>query len=84
MKNVLTMTENNDVQIISIYEKFLNEVSGKKTSKVKPSKEMGYLSSVSDAKKLLEKLYNQKNFLALIFSKLHRVIIVIRSNVVNT
>ena len=60
MKNVLTMTENNDVQIISIYEKFLNEVSGKKTSKVKPSKEMGYLSSVSDAKKLLEKLYNQK------------------------
>ena len=83
MKNVLTMTENNDVQIISIYEKFLNEVSGKKTSKVKPSKEMGYLSSVSDAKKLLEKLYNQK-ILKPIFSKLHRVIIVIRSNVVNT
>ncbi len=61
LKNVLTMTENNDIQIITIYEKFLNEVSGKKTSKVKPSREMGYVSSVTEAKKLLEKLYNQKS-----------------------
>lgn len=59
MENVLTMTENTDLQILSMYEKYMEETSGQRSHRVKPDRDMGYVISVSDAKKLLEKLYNK-------------------------
>lgn len=53
MNKVITMTEIDDEQIIRIYQKFINN-----SSKVDLDKNMGFISKVDDARKSLEKLYN--------------------------
>ena len=53
MNKVITMTEVNDDQIIRIYQKFI-----KNSSRVDLDKHMGFISKVDDARKTLEKLYN--------------------------
>ena len=55
MDDVLTMTENNNIDMIMYYEDYLRK--NNKENKSDLSREMGYLSSVKDAKKTLEKLY---------------------------
>ena len=55
MDDVLTMTENNNIDMIMYYEDFLRK--NNKDNKSNLSREMGYISSVKDAKKTLEKLY---------------------------
>ena len=62
---VITMTEVSDSSIISVYEKYISSggdgVVGldapDKTGKVRISNQMGYVSSVDDARKKLEELY---------------------------
>jgi hypothetical protein len=53
MNKVITMTEIHDEQIIGIYKKYLND-----SSQVNLEKSMGFISKVDDARKVLEKLYN--------------------------
>ena len=55
MDDVLTMTENNNIDMIMYYEDYLRK--NNKNNKSDLSREMGYISSVKDAKKTLEKLY---------------------------
>ena len=55
MNDVLTMTENNNIDMIMYYEDYLRK--NNKNNKSDLSREMGYISSVKDAKKTLEKLY---------------------------
>lgn len=55
MDDILTMTENNNIDMIMYYEDFLRK--NNKDNKSNLSREMGYISSVKDAKKTLEKLY---------------------------
>ena len=59
LDDVLTMSESNDIEMISMYQTFVRQ--SQKTSasgnKAKLSKEMGYLANVRDAKEILEKLY---------------------------
>jgi hypothetical protein len=58
MSDILLVSENNDIEMIEMYQKYLIKYSDKvknKTSVV--SREMGYISSVTEAKKLLEKIY---------------------------
>ena len=55
MDDVLTMTENTNIDMIMYYEDYLRK--NNKVNKSDLSREMGYLSSVKDAKKTLEKLY---------------------------
>ena len=55
MDDVLTMTENNNIDMIMYYEDYLRK--NNKENKSDLSREMGYISSVKDAKKTLEKLY---------------------------
>ena len=55
MDDVLTMTENNNIDMIMYYEDYLRK--NNKDNKSDLSREMGYISSVKDAKKTLEKLY---------------------------
>lgn len=55
MDDVLTMTENTNIDMIMYYEDYLRK--NNKDNKSDLSREMGYLSSVKDAKKTLEKLY---------------------------
>ena len=55
MDNVLTMSESTDIDIILFYQDFIRKMN--KTNYSKLSKEMGYITSVSEAKETLEKLY---------------------------
>jgi hypothetical protein len=56
MEKVLTISEVRDPETIEMYHKFLRQKNNK-DSKNPLTPEMGYLSSVSEARKKLEKLY---------------------------
>lgn len=56
MNNVITISEVTDEDMLRMYHKFL-----KKTSKNKASSKMGYLSSVEEARRKLENIYNKKD-----------------------
>ena len=56
MDKVLTISEVRDEETIEMYHKFLRQRQNK-DSKNSLTPEMGYLSSVSEARKRLEKLY---------------------------
>ena len=63
------MSESSDSEMIMMYQSFINEgadyhapgsassLKGNKNNKV--NREMGYISTVRDAKEILEKIYNQ-------------------------
>lgn len=59
MNRVITITENNNVEIISVYHQYVRESSSEKESSTKETlnRKMGYISSVLEAKEILEKLY---------------------------
>jgi hypothetical protein len=60
MDKIITMTEVNESSIIKVYEKYIKDVN-KKTNKSKISPNMGYISSISEARISLEKLYKSFN-----------------------
>ena len=57
---IITMTEVKEGKMIEFYNKYLNEedFDWEEDGRTKISDKMGYISSVDDARKLLEKLYN--------------------------
>jgi hypothetical protein len=61
LDKIITMTETTDKKLIDIYTKYLNNDNSidvyKPMGEVKVSNEMGYVSSVEDARKKLEELY---------------------------
>jgi hypothetical protein len=61
LDKVITMTETTDRKLIDVYTKYLNDDDSidvyKPSGEVKVSNEMGYISSVDDARKKLEELY---------------------------
>lgn len=52
MNKVITMTEIDNEQIIRVYQKFVRN-----TSQVSLERNMGFISKVDEARKVLEKLY---------------------------
>jgi hypothetical protein len=67
---VITMTETKDERLIEIYKNYLEDEDDldplsdsieKPAGKIKPSRKMGYLSSVEEARESLENLYNLKD-----------------------
>ena len=60
MDKVLTISEVRDEETIEMYHKFLKQHQNK-NSKNSLTPEMGYLSSVSEARKKLEKLYRAQD-----------------------
>jgi hypothetical protein len=60
MEKVLTISEVRDPETIEMYHKFLKQKQNK-DSKNPLTPEMGYLSSVSEARKKLEKLYRAQD-----------------------
>ena len=56
MNNVMTMTEIDDKHMIGVYNKFLRD-QHRTTNKTDLNPNMGFLSSISDARIFLEKLY---------------------------
>ena len=57
MDNVLTMSESSDIHMINMFQQFVQDSARDKKGQPKLSRKMGYLSSVNDAKDILEKLY---------------------------
>ena len=61
LDKIITMTETTDRKLIDIYTKYLNDEDSidvyRSSGEVKVSNEMGYISSVEDARKKLEELY---------------------------
>ena len=60
LSNILTMSESSDVEMISMYQRWLRDTSKIKNDEPKLSRKMGYISNVNDAKDILEKLYKLK------------------------
>ena len=60
LKEVLTMSESSDVEMISMYQRWLRDTTRSKNNEPKLSRKMGYISTVNDAKDILEKLYKSK------------------------
>lgn len=55
LEDVLTMSESEDIEMILYYQDYVRKSS--KTNHSKLDRKMGYLSSVNDAKEVLEKIY---------------------------
>jgi hypothetical protein len=60
LSEVLTMSESSDVEMISMYQRWLRDTTRSKNNEPKLSRKMGYISTVNDAKDILEKLYKSK------------------------
>jgi len=60
MEKVLTISEVRDEDTIEMYQKFLRQQQNK-DSKNSLTPELGYVSSVSEARKQFEKLYKSKD-----------------------
>jgi len=58
MKNIMTMVECNDIEMITIHQKYVEE-SSQEGTRSRIDRKMGYISSVQDAKKMLEHLYKK-------------------------
>ena len=59
LDKVITMTESHDKKLIKMYNHYINDESSEYdiNGLTKPDSEMGYISSVSDARKKLEKVF---------------------------
>ena len=60
LSDILTMSESSDVEMISMYQRWLRDTSKIKNDEPKLSRKMGYIANVNDAKDILEKLYKLK------------------------
>jgi hypothetical protein len=58
MEDVLTMSESKDIDMIMMHQEFNRRLDNVKRNKPDISRKMGYLASVTEAKELLEKLFN--------------------------
>lgn len=57
LDRVLTMTESKDKYLIKIHEKYVRD-RNRKSGRSKITPDMGYLSSIADARIKLEKIFN--------------------------
>ena len=55
LEDVLTMSESEDIEMILYYQEYIRKMH--KGNHAQIDRKMGYLSSVQDAKEVLEKLY---------------------------
>ena len=60
MDKVLTMSEVTDEDMLKMYNKYIKR-KNKPSKAPKPTSDMGYLSSIADARIYLEKLYKLEN-----------------------
>ena len=59
MKNILSLVECNDIEMIAIHQRYVEE-SSQEGNRSSIDRKMGYISSVKDAKKMLEQLYKKE------------------------
>jgi hypothetical protein len=57
MEKVITMCENNDIEIIQMHQSFVRKFNNAKSRKPNITRRMGYINSIEEAKEVLEKIY---------------------------
>ena len=57
MDNILTLSESQDVEMITMHQNFVKDSSENITNHSKLNRRMGYLGNVNDTKEILEKLF---------------------------
>lgn len=60
MDKVITISEIKDDEIIFVYEKYLKD-RDKLSKKIKATPNMGYIASINEARKSLEKIFRDSN-----------------------
>ena len=62
LDDVLTMSESNDFEMINMHQQYVkhNDRNSDGSSKYKLDRKMGYISNITDAKSILEKIYKTK------------------------
>ena len=59
MDDILTISESTDVEMIYLHQSYLRQYEKQKTKQTKLDRNLGYISSVDDAKEILEKLFKE-------------------------
>ena len=57
MNDILTLSESRDIEMIMMHQDFINSNHKQGSSKSQINRRMGYLGSVDDTKKTLEKIF---------------------------
>jgi len=57
MDDILTMSESSDMEMIYMHQSYMKQYQKSKNKQTKLNKDLGYISSVDDAKEILEKLF---------------------------
>ena len=57
LNDVLTLTESSDIEMIMLHQNYMRQSDTKGDNEYKIDRKMGYISSVRDAKEILEKIY---------------------------
>ena len=59
LDNVLTLSESSDMEMIGMYQNFLQDFRRDSNTNMKLSRKMGYIATVNDAKKDLERIFKE-------------------------
>ena len=59
MDNILTLSESSDMEMIGMYQNFLQDFKRDNQQNTQLNRKMGYLATVNSARGYLEKMYNE-------------------------
>jgi hypothetical protein len=57
LSDVLTLSESSDIEMIMMYQSYVRQSSREEDNQPRMSRRMGYVSNVTDAKEILEKIF---------------------------
>ena len=59
MDNILTLSESSDMEMIGMYQNFLQDFKRDAEHNIQNNRKMGYLATVNSAREYLEKMYKE-------------------------
>jgi hypothetical protein len=57
LSDVLTLSESSDIEMIMMYQSYVRQSNREENNQPRMSRRMGYVSNVTDAKEILEKIF---------------------------
>jgi len=57
LSDVLTLSESSDIEMIMMYQSYVRQSNREEKNQPRISRRMGYVSNVTDAKEILEKIF---------------------------
>jgi len=57
LSDVLTLSESSDIEMIMMYQSYVRQSNREEDNQPRISRRMGYVSNVTDAKEILEKIF---------------------------